>query len=82
MTHHDSEGRSKLVEDTTFPLTGRTCVDYVVTDLALLRWDSDHFEVVEIAPGFTPEEVAALTDMELTFADDVGVMLAPAEVAP
>lgn len=74
MTHHDSKGNSKLVADTTFPLTGRTCVDYVVTDLALLCWDGEGFEVTEIAPGFTAEEVASLTDMELTFAEDLGVM--------
>ncbi len=32
------------------------CVDYVVTDLALLRRDRDPFVLNEVAPGFTPHE--------------------------
>jgi 3-oxoacid CoA-transferase len=65
MEHTDSKGRPKLRKRCTYPLTGKNCVSYVVTDLALLRWDADRFVVDEVAPGFTPQEVIALTEMEI-----------------
>jgi 3-oxoacid CoA-transferase len=49
-------------------------VSYVVTDLALLRWDGKRFLLDEVAPGFTPQEVIALTEMELTAAPEVRTM--------
>jgi 3-oxoacid CoA-transferase len=74
MEHCDSKGRPKLRRQCTYPLTGKACVDYVVTDLALLRWDQNRFVLDEVAPGFTPEEVAALTEMELAVAPQVKTM--------
>ncbi|MDF5754321.1 3-oxoacid CoA-transferase subunit A [Spongiactinospora sp. TRM90649] len=65
MTHCDSAGRPKLVKDCDFPLTGLACVNIVVTDLGVLRWDGTRFALEYIAPGFTAEEVAALTELEL-----------------
>jgi len=74
MEHTDSKGRPKLRKKCTYPLTGKGCVTYVVTDLALLRWDGKRFVLDEVAPGFTPQEVIALTEMELAAAPEVRVM--------
>jgi 3-oxoacid CoA-transferase len=74
LEHTDSQGRPKLVERCQFPLTARACVDTVVTDLAVLHREGDHFRLAEIAPGFTVEEVRSLTEMAVTVADPVGTM--------
>lgn len=74
MEHTDSKGRPKLRRECTYPLTGKGCVNYVVTDLALLRWRDGRFVLEEVAPGFTPQEVIALGDMEITVAPDVRTM--------
>jgi len=74
MEHTDSKGRPKLRKKCTYPLTGKGCVTYVVTDLALLRWDGKRFVLDEVASGFTPQEVIALTEMELIAAPHVGTM--------
>jgi 3-oxoacid CoA-transferase len=74
MEHTDSKGRPKLRKRCTYPLTGKGCVTFVVTDLALLRWDGRRFVLDEVAPGFTPQEVAALTEMEIAVAPDVRTM--------
>ena len=74
MEHTDSKGRPKLRKQCTYPLTGRGCVSYVVTDLALLRWDGTRFVLDEVAPGFTPEEVVALTEMDVTVGPNVRTM--------
>jgi 3-oxoacid CoA-transferase len=74
LEHTDSRGRPKLVERCQFPLTARACVDTVVTDLALLHREGDHFRLTEVAPGFTVEEVLSLTEMAVSVADPVGTM--------
>jgi 3-oxoacid CoA-transferase len=74
MEHCDSKGRPKLRKKCTYPLTGKCCVTCVVTDLALLRWRDGRFVLEEIAPGFTPEEVVGLAEMEIAVAPEVGVM--------
>jgi 3-oxoacid CoA-transferase len=74
MEHTDSKGRPKLRKRCTYPLTGKSCVSYVVTDLALLRWDKDRFVVDEVAPGFTPQEVIALTEMDIGSGPNVKFM--------
>jgi 3-oxoacid CoA-transferase len=74
MEHVDSKGRPKLVERAEYPITAPACVDAVVTDLALLRWDGSGFTLEEIAAGFTVDEVLALTPMTVSVPDTVGVM--------
>jgi 3-oxoacid CoA-transferase len=65
MEHRDSQDRAKLVQRCTYPLTGKACVDIVVTDLALLRRHDGVLTLEQTAPGFTAEEVMALTEMDL-----------------
>jgi len=74
MEHMDSKGRPKLRRQCTYPLTGTACVNYVVTDLALLHWEDGRFVLREVAPGFTADEVQALTEMQFVIVPDVGHM--------
>ena len=68
MEHRDSKDRPKLVRRTDYPLTGPACVDVIVTDLGVLRRADGTFVLEQIAEGFTPAEVQALTDMDLRIA--------------
>jgi 3-oxoacid CoA-transferase len=74
MEHADSKGRPKLRKKCSYPLTGKGCVTYVVTDLALLRWDGKRFVLDATAPGFTPQEVIALTEMQVVAGAEVRTM--------
>jgi 3-oxoacid CoA-transferase len=74
MEHTDSKGRPKLRKKCTYPLTGQGCVSYVVTDLAVLRWDKTRFVIDAVAPGFTAQEVIALTEMDVVAAPNVRAM--------
>jgi 3-oxoacid CoA-transferase len=71
MEHRDSNDRAKLVKSCTYPLTGRGCVDMVVTDLAVLRRGVGCFVLEDIAPGFSAEEVIGLAEMEIGTAQGV-----------
>jgi len=63
MEHTSKHGDPKFIPECTLPLTGRNVVDMIVTDLCVFR-RPDHdspFQLVELAPGVTAEEVAEKT---------------------
>lgn len=65
MTHTDRDGRPKLMKSCTFPLTARRKVSTVYTDLAIVDVREEGFHVRALAPGWTLQEVQALTDAPL-----------------
>jgi 3-oxoacid CoA-transferase subunit B len=57
MEHVDRDGRPKIVERCTFPLTGRRVVTRVYTDLAVFRVVDGRLRLTECAPGVSPAQV-------------------------
>ena len=71
MEHTDRTGEPKIVQECTFPLTGKGCVYLIVTDLAVIECDGHGLTLKEVAPGWTPEEVQQLTGAILAISPDV-----------
>ena len=71
MEHTDRNGEPKIVQECTFPLTGKGCVYLIVTDLAVIECDGHGLTMKEVAPGWTPEEVQQLTGAILAISPDV-----------
>jgi 3-oxoadipate CoA-transferase beta subunit len=65
MEHLTKDGRSKLVERCTYPLTGINCVSRVYTDLAVIDVTPEGLSVCEIVDGLSFEELARLTGVPL-----------------
>ncbi|HMD08582.1 MAG TPA: 3-oxoacid CoA-transferase subunit B [Candidatus Acidoferrum sp.] len=66
MEHTTKEGAPKIVRQCTYPLTGLTCVDTIVTDLAVIDVKPEGLLLREIAPGWGIEELQKLTGAPLT----------------
>lgn len=73
-THTTADGRPKLVERCTYPLTAAAVVDRVYTDLAVADVTPDGLLVREMAQGLTRDDLRAATGAPLGFAPDVGVL--------
>ena len=71
MEHTDRNGEPKIVQECTFPLTGKGSVYLIVTDLAVIECDGHGLTLKEVAPGWTPEEVQQLTGAILAISPDV-----------
>ena len=65
MEHVTKEGQPKIVKQCTYPLTGLSCVDTIVTDLAVVDITPEGLSLRELAPGWTAEEVQKLTGAPL-----------------
>ena len=63
MEHCNKKGESKFLPECTLPLTGRGCIDMLITDLATFEFDrgAGLFRLVETAPDVTADEVVART---------------------
>ncbi|MBL7119562.1 MAG: succinyl-CoA--3-ketoacid-CoA transferase [Dehalococcoidia bacterium] len=71
MTHNTRDGKSKIVKELSLPLSSPECVDIIVTDLAVIEVTPEGLVLKEVAPGWTAQEVQALTEARLVISEDV-----------
>lgn len=74
MMHTSKDGKSKLLKECTLPITGLKCVKKVVTELGVFDITERGFELREIAPGVTFEEIKSKTEGRLVMEGDISVI--------
>jgi 3-oxoacid CoA-transferase B subunit len=71
MRHTTKDGAPRIVNNCSFPLTAKNCVDKIFTDLAVIDVTKQGLVLKEIAPAWTAEEVQKLTEAPLIIAGDL-----------
>jgi 3-oxoacid CoA-transferase subunit B len=75
MQHTAKDGSSKLLNKCTLPLTGKGCIDRVVTDFGVLDViKGKGFRLLEWAPDLTAEAVVRATEAPVEIAPDARPM--------
>ena len=76
MEHTARGDIAKIVDVCTFPLTAPTCVDEIVTDIAVIEVDNARGRLIlrEVAPGWSFDDVQARTEAGLVTDGEIGQM--------
>lgn len=74
MMQTNPKGESKLLPQCTLPLTGKKCIQRVMTDLGFYLIQEGAFHLIEIAPGVTVEEIKAKTLGQLIISNQLKTM--------
>jgi len=65
MTHFDKSAKSKMVANCTLPLTAKSVVTTVITELGVFNIDAMGFELVKLMPTVTVAEILERTDVAI-----------------
>jgi 3-oxoacid CoA-transferase subunit B len=65
MTHLTKNNEPKILKECTYPLTAPHCVDLIVTDIAVIKVTPECLILKETAPGWSAEDVQAVTEPKL-----------------
>lgn len=74
MEHTTRDGKPKILQQCTLPLTGSKVVDTIVTEMAYIRVTPKGLVLEEIAPGSSPEDVQKSTEAKLTISPTLKTM--------
>lgn len=76
MEHNARGDIAKIVDKCTFPLTAPTCVDQIVTDIAVIDLDRENGRLIlrETAPGWSFDDVQARTEATLDVDGEIAQM--------
>lgn len=62
MDHLSKSGKPKLLRQCSLPLTGKGCVDRIISNLGIFDVQNEGISVVELAPSVSYQQVAENTD--------------------
>jgi len=72
---HTAKGKHKILPTCTLPLTGVACVNRIISEMAVIDVTPDGLVCIEIAEGYTFEDVQAATGAPLQLSDSCCKML-------
>ncbi|PLR76393.1 succinyl-CoA--3-ketoacid-CoA transferase [Bacillus sp. V3-13] len=71
MDHANKNGEAKILKQCSLPLTGKGVVDRIITDRAVIDVTASGLKLIEVAKGFTIEDVTSSTEPKLIIDDTV-----------
>ena len=71
MEHVNKKGESKILKQCTLPLTGKGVVNRIITERAVMDVTDSGLRLVEVAKGYTVEDVVSSTEATLSVGENV-----------
>ncbi|MCL1827718.1 MAG: 3-oxoacid CoA-transferase subunit B [Candidatus Cloacimonetes bacterium] len=71
MEHCDKEGKSKILKECNLPLTAKEKVTLIVTDMAVLKVENGKLRLLEVADGYSVDDVKKATEAEMIIEGEV-----------
>ncbi|WP_213991695.1 CoA-transferase [Sodalis sp. dw_96] len=68
------DGARKIVNACSYPLTGKHCVNHIVTEQCVIDVTDDGLVLVELLEGLTPEDIQRQVEPRLIVADSLKTM--------
>lgn len=65
MDHVSQDGAPEILDNCSLPLTGKEVVDRIITDRAVIDVTEAGLRLVEVAEGYTAEDIRRLTEPKL-----------------
>lgn len=65
MDHTNKNGESKILKQCTLPLTGKAVVNRIITERAVIDVTESGLKLVEVAKGYTVEDIVKSTEAAL-----------------
>ena len=72
MEHCDKNGNSKILKECTLPLTATGKINLIVTDMAVMKIENEKLILLEIAEGYTIEDIKKVTEADLVAEGEIG----------
>ena len=82
MQHTGDGGAPRILERCDLPIDGNRCLSLIVTDTAAIRVTDGGLELAEVAPGWTSDDIAAMTVASLSVASGLREMAFDAPTLP
>lgn len=71
MEHVNKQGHPKILKECTLPLTGKRVVDRIITDRAVLDVTEEGLKLIEIAKGYSIQDIIESTEPTLIISDEI-----------
>lgn len=71
MEHVNKQGKPKILKKCSLPLTGRSVVDRIITERAVIDVTNEGLKLVEVLQGYTLNDIINSTEPELIISEKV-----------
>ncbi|HHW37987.1 MAG TPA: CoA transferase subunit B [Bacillales bacterium] len=71
MDHVNKAGEAKILNECSLPLTGKGVVDRIITDCAVIDVTENGLKLVEVAKGYSVEDIIAMTEPSLEVSENL-----------